>query len=102
MMWVIAMFDLPVDTKKSRYDYTQFRKRLLENGFQQMQYSVYTRSCASRENATVHVNRIESSLPPDGEVRLLVITDKQYERMMIFWGSKRIFDQHEPSQLLLF
>ena len=102
MMWVIVMFDLPTDTKESRYQYTQFRKRLLENGFQQMQYSVYTRACPSRENATVHVQRVESNLPADGEVRLLVITDKQYERMSIFWGQKRIKLENATSQLQLF
>ncbi len=101
-MWVITMFDLPVDTQKARYDYTQFRKKLLEDGFQQMQYSVYARACPSRENATVHIQRIEAALPPDGEVRLLSITDKQFERMRIFWGSKRILTTSAPSQLQLF
>ncbi len=85
MMWVIVMFDLPVDTKQARFNYSQFRKCLLDDGFQKMQYSVYARSSPSRENATVHVHRVRNSLPPDGEVRLLVITDKQFERMMIFW-----------------
>lgn len=102
MMWVITMFDLPVETRQARHQYRQFRKRLLENGFTQMQFSVYTRSCPSRENATVHVNRIQTHLPPDGEIRLLVITDKQYERMMVFWGSKRVQTNHQSSQLQLF
>lgn len=101
-MWVIVMFDLPVDTKKARYEYGQFRKRLLTDGFQRMQFSVYVRACPSRENADVHVNRIQCDLPPDGEVRLLVVTDKQYERMMIFWGPKRQPNQNAVAQLQLF
>lgn len=101
-MWLLAMFDLPVDTKKARRAYTQFRKKLLDDGFAQMQYSVYVRHCASEANATVHERRVEHALPPDGEVRLLRITDKQYERMRIFWGRKRKQPEPPPAQLEFF
>lgn len=102
MMWVLAMFDLPTDTKQARRDYALFRKFLLSDGFRQMQYSVYARPCPSRENADVHVARIEAHLPPDGEVRVLAITDKQFERMRIFWGKRRRAVQQPPDQLELF
>ena len=102
LMWVLTMFDLPTDTKPARKAYTQFRKQLLTNGFQQMQYSVYARPCPSRENAEVHLGRIEAHLPPDGEVRVLVITDKQFERMRIFWGKRRRAIEQPPNQLELF
>lgn len=102
LMWVLAMFDLPTDTKKARREYALFRKMLLANGFRQMQYSVYSRPCPSRENADVHVGRVEAQLPPDGEVRLLVVTDKQFERMRVFWGRKRTGVEQPPSQLELF
>src|SRR6184192_1461693 len=77
-MWVLAMFDLPVDTKKARKAYAQFRKELLKDGFTRMQYSVYVRHCPSEENAVVHVARVERIVPPDGEVRILTLTDKQF------------------------
>lgn len=101
-MWILVMFDLPVDTKKARRQYAQFRKMLLNDGFMQMQYSVYMRHCPSRENATVHVARIEHNVPPDGEVRILVITDKQFERMRIFLGKMRRVAESPPPQLQLF
>lgn len=101
-MWVLTMFDLPTDTKKARHDYAQFRKMLLRDGFRQMQYSVYARACPSRENADVHVGRVEGALPPDGEVRVLVITDKQFERMRVFFGKRRTKAESAPCQLELF
>jgi len=101
-MWVLAMFDLPTDTKKARRDYTLFRKALLRDGFTQMQYSVYARHCPSKENAEVHLGRIERHLPPDGEVRVVTITDKQFERMEIFWGKMRKAPEPAPCQLSLF
>jgi len=43
-----------------------------------------------------------ANLPPDGEVRLLAITDKQYERMRVFWGKMRKPTEQPPRQLELF
>jgi CRISPR-associated protein Cas2 len=101
-MWVLAMFDLPVDTKTARKAYADFRKNLVQDGFTMIQYSVYIRHCASEENAQVHYKRVQSFLPPDGEVRLLTITDKQFERMQIFWGKLRKPTPPPPAQLELF
>ena len=96
------MFDLPTDTKKARRAYTLFRKFLLKDGFSMMQFSVYIRHCASEENAQVHVQRIERHVPDDGEVRIISITDKQFERMRVFWGKKRKQPEPPPQQLELF
>ncbi len=101
-MWVVTMFDLPVDTKAARRAYAQFRKKLLQDGFSRLQYSVYARHCASEENADVHGLRVERILPDDGEVRVLTITDKQFERMRIYWGKRRKPAQPPPLQLELF
>jgi len=101
-MWVLAMFDLPVDTPAARRAYTRFRKRLIKDGFTMMQFSVYVRHCASQENADVHEKRLAGHLPPDGEVRVLRITDKQYERMAVFWGKMRKPTEQPPRQLELF
>lgn len=101
-MWLVAMFDLPVDTKTARKHYTQFRKELLKDGFTRMQFSVYIRHCASEENATVHTQRVEHMVPDDGEVRVITITDKQFERMRIFWGKRRQPPERPPAQLELF
>jgi CRISPR-associated protein Cas2 len=101
-MWVLTMFDLPTDTKTARRQYTQFRKALLKDGFVMMQFSVYIRHCASRENADVHAQRVERSVPSDGEVRVITITDKQFERMRVFWGKRRIPTEEPPAQLELF
>ena len=101
-MWIIVFFDLPTDTKKARRQYTDFRKALLEDGFAMMQYSVYYRHCASKENATVHLERVRKIVPPDGEVRLIQFTDKQFERMEVFLGKRRTKAEEAPAQLEMF
>jgi len=101
-MWVVVMFDLPVDTKEQRKAYTRFRGRLLKDGFEMMQYSVYARHSFSEENAAVHIQRVQRWVPDDGEVRILTITDKQFERMRIFWGKRRVPPRDPPRMLELF
>jgi len=101
-MWVIAMFDLPTESPKSRNAYTRFRKDLLDDGFTMMQYSVYIRHCASIENAKVHVSRMGCRVPSAGEVRFLTITDKQFGRIEIYVGKTRQIPPDPPAQLELF
>ena len=50
----------------------------------------------------VHMKRVEANLVSDGEVRMIAITDKQFERMRIFWGKKRKKPEKATSQLELF
>jgi CRISPR-associated protein Cas2 len=101
-MWLIAMFDLPVYDKAMRKAYARFRKTLLKDGFAKMQFSVYIRHCTSKENAEVHSRRVEMAVPDEGEVRVMTVTDKQYERMQVFWGKRRRPPEPPPAQLDLF
>jgi CRISPR-associated protein Cas2 len=88
IMWVLVFFDLPTETKKERKVYTDFRKRLLDDGFTMFQFSIYLRHCPSQENADVHVRRIKKILPEKGQIGILTITDKQFGKMELFHGKK--------------
>ena len=101
-MWLFAMFDLPVDTKKARKLYTRFRKLLLEEGFSMLQYSVYARYCSGEEIAGAQRRRIRSALPPEGYVRLLAVTDRQFGKMENYIGKSSEPTEKPPSQLTLF
>lgn len=101
-MWVLVFFDLPTDTKKDRRVATKFRKSLLDDGFTMFQFSIYTRFCASRENADVHIKRVKRRLPEDGKVGILHITDKQFGMMELFFGTKQVETERPAQQLELF
>jgi CRISPR-associated protein Cas2 len=101
-MWLLVLFDLPVRTKPQRKRATDFRKTLLTDGFAMMQYSVYMRPCASEENASTHLERVQRSLPPLGSVRVMQITDKQFGRMLCFDGKQPVDPEQMPRQLEFF
>ena len=101
-VWLVALFDLPTDTPEARKAYGEFRKSLLKDGFSMLQYSVYGRYCPSEEKAKVHRRRIAVNLPPDGEVRVVTLTDVQYGKMEIFHGNQRRPVEAPPQQVELF
>ncbi len=85
--WVFVLFDLPTKTKLDVRIYTQFRKYLLKDGFQQFQYSIYIRHCVSRVNAELRVHKVKKQLPRLGHVIIMCITDKQFGLMKIYYGN---------------
>ena len=101
-MWLIVLFDLPTETKQQKKQYTKFRAQLLKSGFSMMQYSVYIRHSSSDENTDTHTKRLHASLPPQGEVRILRLTDKQFGKMEVFYGEKRLPTEEPALQLQFF
>ncbi|MDR2511185.1 MAG: CRISPR-associated endonuclease Cas2 [Bacteroidales bacterium] len=102
LMWILVFFDLPTETKKERKTYTDFRKRLMQDGFSMFQFSIYVRHCPSAENMNTHLNRIKRILPNRGNIGILCITDKQFGSMELFYGKKEQPLPRIPQQLELF
>ena len=102
-MRMLVFFDLPVKTKAQRRVATGFRNFLLKDGYHMLQYSVYARVCNGADAVEKHKKRMRENLPDNGSVRLLVITEKQYESILILVGSlaKEEIIQ-KPEQLTLF
>ncbi|MGQ9505492.1 MAG: CRISPR-associated endonuclease Cas2 [Thermogutta sp.] len=101
-MWLFVLFDLPVDTRQARREYTRFRKLLLRMGFSQLQYSVYARPFPSEEAMAPEREIIRQHLPPGGAVRLLPVTDRQFGKMENYVGRSRQNNEKPPRQLMLF
>lgn len=87
-MRVIVLFDLPVASKKDRKDYAKFRKFLINDGYDMLQFSVYSRITQNHDDAGKHIERLKHNLPPKGSVRVIQVTEKQYNSMLILVGSK--------------
>ncbi|MFZ5914693.1 MAG: CRISPR-associated endonuclease Cas2 [Pseudomonadota bacterium] len=102
LMWIMVMFDLPVGAKGERKAATDFRKFLLDEGFEMAQFSVYFRYCAGKEYAEAHTRRIGQNLPKGGKIDILFFTDKQYENIISFHGQARGAARKNPEQLALF
>ena len=89
-MRVLVLFDLPTGTKAERKAATQFRNFLVNDGFDMLQYSVYSRLCPNRDVAQKHLDRVVKNTPKDtsGSIRVLLITEHQFTTMFTVLGEK--------------
>lgn len=86
MGWLIVAFDLPVTEKEARKAYADFRKFLLNDGFQMIQFSVYARPMVTYSRMQTHLRRVEQEIPPEGQVRAWYITQAQWHRSLVIHG----------------
>lgn len=100
-MYMFVFFDLPVKTKTERRDAARFRTFLVNDGFDMMQLSVYTRVCRGQETADKHLSRVQKNLPPTGSVRALQVTERQFARMRLLVGTSRRQERTGTEQLVL-
>lgn len=103
MGWLVVGFDLPVGTKTQRKAATDFRKFLLDEGFQMVQFSLYARSCVTFARQETHLARVRANIPPEGSVRAIFVTRAQWDKSFVLRGSPAIEAEPEPmpEQILL-
>lgn len=103
MGWLMVAFDLPVKTKEERKRATDFRKFLLDDGYQMMQLSVYIRPCVTASRMETHLRRVKMGVPPEGSVRAIYITRAQWERSWVIHGKPAVEAEPEkmPEQIML-
>ncbi len=87
-MRLIVMFDLPVVTERDKKIYSKFRRFLLDDGYFMIQYSVYARICKNADDVRKHEIKLGVNMPSKGNVRMLQVTENQFENMKILCGKK--------------
>lgn len=88
-MRTLLFFDLPTYTPEDRKNYRKFVKMIKINGFYMLQESVYCRMSIDQQMADTIANRIRTSIPPEGNIMLLNVTEKQFSSMQILLGESK-------------
>lgn len=101
-MRLLVFFDLPTSSKQECKEYARFRKFLLKGGYDMLQFSVYCRICKGQDTAERYMLHLETNLPPKGNIRAMMVTNTQYERMKILIGMDKKEEKIGSKQLLLF
>lgn len=102
-MRMMVFFDLPMVTKAEKRAYTVFRRFLLNDGYDMIQFSVYGRILNGSDAEKKHLQRLQVNLPPEGSVRVMTVTEKQYAGMLLLVGLP-LFQEKKvgADQMLLF
>ena len=102
VMWLLVLFDAPAVSASEKAAHARFRNSLLRLGFTRLQWSCYARAYA-REKATGE-NRaaIERAVPAKARVRLLSVTDMQFEHMTCIDGGARMLPEQKIDQIMVY
>lgn len=102
-MRLMVFFDLPTITKADKRAYTLFRRFLLKDGYDMIQWSVYGRVTNGSDDTETHLKRLATNLPPAGSVRCLQISEKQFANIKLMVGTAKLQEKKvNAAQLLLF
>lgn len=99
-MRILLFFDLPTKESDERKAASKFRKFLKDDGYHMMQWSVYSRICNGTDAVFMHESRVKRNLPPKGSVRILILTEKQFESMRIMLGERTVDDTCKSTELV--
>lgn len=88
-MRTIVLFDLPTLSYTDQKNYRKFHKFLINEGFIQMQESVYSKICLNLGQNGFLCERIRKNAPNNGLIQVLTITEKQYSNIELIVGEKQ-------------
>lgn len=86
-MRMILFFDLPMGTSSETRNYRKFIKLIKSEGFLMLQKSVYVKLSIHQANVESTKHNIKANVPKDGNIALLVITEKQFSSMEYLLGN---------------
>ena len=84
-MRLIAILS-PTDKWGTKTEYARLRKFLHKDGYIRIASDVYMRVVQNRKASEKHYRRIEKVTPKTGNVRLLRLTEKQYNSIYMVTG----------------
>lgn len=101
-MWTLVFFDIPAGTDVEKRAHVRFRNLLLRLGHTRLQWSVYARAYPRQAASESDRDRILESIPRGGRVRILVVTDLQFERMVCADENRRRSPERRLDQVHVF
>jgi CRISPR-associated protein Cas2 len=100
-MRLILFFDLPSETKEDRKQYRIFVKNLIKLGYIRMQNSVLTKIVNVQTKVEREHDKIIKILPKYGDIRIMSVTENQYQKTKILLGAKTLNEEINEKQHII-
>lgn len=97
-MRILLLFDLPSVEAYEKKEYRIFKQALIKNGYTMIQFSVYMKPMNGQIKIDNEIKKLSKYIPDSGNVRLLQLTEKQYQEMYIVLGYKKINEIYNNSE----
>jgi CRISPR-associated protein Cas2 len=102
IMWTLVMYDLPTETKKNARRPPNSEKIYYEIGLTCFNLACILGTAPAAKTHMYIKTVLLKSLPAQGKIGILQITDKQFGEMEIFYGKKEQKLPEVSQQLELF
>jgi CRISPR-associated protein Cas2 len=102
IMWLLVLFDAPASSVEEKKAHTRFRNYLLRLGFTRLQWSCYARAYTHEKANEGDRAAIEKATPRGARVRLLTVTDMQFERMTCIDGGRRVQPERKIDRIVVY
>ncbi len=93
-MRILLMYDLPSISSFDHHQYSKFHRFIVKNGYDMINFSVYVKVTKSLFEANKQITYLKKNLPNQGNIRVLTLTNKQYENMLILQGEQTIKEKY--------
>ena len=98
----MIMYDLPMHTDNEILRYKNFRKKLIEKGYYQLQKSVYIIRSKTKEKIELAEKQLSILAPENSSIRSIILTDEQFQKMKIISGEATMGEKISNSKILEF
>lgn len=78
----LVLYDMEMKTYTDRTQYAEFVKKLKGCGYSALQKSVYCKHFDTISQAKSSIRKITSFVPPNAEITMLTITEKNFSEMI--------------------
>ncbi|MFK3588454.1 CRISPR-associated endonuclease Cas2 [Lactobacillus sp. 23-2] len=85
-MVLLLSFDLPRNTREERKEAAEYRKRLVELGFDMKQYSLYEREVESDTTKDHLIKILKNEVPDDGMITLYLLPNEVNDKQINILG----------------
>ncbi|MDI4567751.1 MAG: CRISPR-associated endonuclease Cas2 [Mycoplasma sp.] len=92
-MKIILMYDLNMDDKEKVKAYQKFHKWITKRGYIMMQYSLYYKTINAFTKYDYEKKALAKNVPTSGNIRCLLITDRQFYDMEILCGLRYVSEK---------
>ncbi|BDV03523.1 MAG: hypothetical protein HPPSJP_2440 [Candidatus Hepatoplasma scabrum] len=93
-MNILLFYDLPTITKVDQKAMNKFRNDITKLGFIMIQESVYMKHCYNYDWVNRTKLKIKEILPQKGDIRIIIVTNKQYNEIEILKGRKSLQESY--------
>lgn len=98
---LLLLFDLPSVTSEDHKEYYHFRKKLLQNGFLQLQESCYLKLIRNISSADAVIKSLDGIMPKAGNVSVLSLSMTEFRGIRCLLGEPFQIDVFTDDVLIL-